>query len=91
MTRGRPAKVRPEQIPTDDLAEIDRRRAIGVRLAQCRADHGWSLRDVAARSGLALAEIRRLETGEADAKMSTLVLLARALGCTEKWLLLGQS
>lgn len=91
MTRGRPAKVRPQKIEPDELAEIERRRAIGARLAKRRELKGWSLRDLASAAGFAVAEIRRLEVGETDAKMSTLIQLARALGCTDRWLLLGES
>lgn len=90
MTRGRPAKTRPVPLPADDDAETARRRAIGVRARECRERLGWSMKDLASRSGFAPEEVRRLEAGLADAKMSTLVRLARALECSEKWLLLGE-
>lgn len=90
MARGRPVKIRPEPLPADDVAESARRRAIGLRARQCRKHMGWTMRDLASRAGLAPEEVRRLEAGLADAKMSTLVRLAKALNCPERWLLLGE-
>lgn len=48
------------------------------------------MRDLASRAGIAPEEVRRLEAGLADAKMSTLIRLAKALECPERWLLLGE-
>ena len=90
MPAGRPTKKRPEPIDQDVEAEIARRRSIGIRLAAARQKQGWSLRDLANRARLAAGEVQRLEAGETDAKMSTLLQLAKALGCSERWLLLGE-
>lgn len=90
MARGRPVKIRPEPLPADDAAEGERRRAIGQRARQCREELGWTMRDLASRASMAPEEVRRLEAGLADAKMSTLIRLAKALDCPEKWLLLGE-
>lgn len=91
MPAGRPSKTRPTPIDENDADELARRRAIGLRLQDCRKAREWSLRDLANASRLTVPEIRRLELGQTDAKMSTLLRLAKALGCPEKWLLLGEA
>jgi ribosome-binding protein aMBF1 (putative translation factor) len=67
----------------DAGAEYDRLRerahAIAPIIAARRAA-GWSQRDLAARTGVPQPVIARLECGDNDPKLSTLVRLARALG-----------
>lgn len=87
---GRPQKERPPaSIGVDAAEELARRQAIGARARQCRERLGWSLRDAAATSGLSPEQIRLVEEGRFDPKMGTLFRLAKALQCTEKWLIFG--
>ena len=51
---------------------------IGQRLAQLRADRGWSLTELEARSGLAPRAAVRIERGERDPDVGHLVALAQA-------------
>lgn len=48
-------------------------------IRQARLAKGWSQRDLSARAHLTQAQISRIENGEADPQLSTLVELARSL------------
>lgn len=58
-----------------------RRRELVRRLAEIRVDFGVSQTRLAARMGTSQAAIARLESGEVDARTSTLGRYAAALGC----------
>lgn len=91
MTSGRKPKPRPETLPQDPDRERQRREELGRRLRECRESRAWSLRDLAARSGLHRNEILSLEGGMVDARVGTIARLAEALDCQEAWLLYGRS
>ena len=57
-----------------------RRRVIG-ELAGARRAGGLSQTEVAARMGTSQSVVARLETGEIDARLSTLQRYAAAVGC----------
>lgn len=46
---------------------------------QARVAKGWSQRDLSARANLTQAQISRIENGEADPQLSTMLQLARSL------------
>ncbi|MDO1559503.1 helix-turn-helix domain-containing protein [Brevundimonas sp. 2R-24] len=48
-------------------------------LRQARREKGWSQRDLSARAHLTQAQISRIENGEVDPQVSTLLELARSL------------
>lgn len=48
-------------------------------IRQARLAKGWSQRDLSARARLTQAQISRIENGEADLQVSTLIELARSL------------
>jgi transcriptional regulator with XRE-family HTH domain len=48
-------------------------------IRQARLAKGWSQRDLSARSHLTQAQISRIENGEVDVQVSTLIELARSL------------
>ena len=48
-------------------------------LRQARREKGWSQRDLSARAHLTQAQISRIENGEVDLQVSTLLELARSL------------
>lgn len=48
-------------------------------IRQARLARRWSQRDLSARAGLTQAQISRIETGETDLQVSTLIELARSL------------
>jgi transcriptional regulator with XRE-family HTH domain len=58
--------------------EVDGR--IGARLNQLRRQQGWSLDDLAARSGVSRASLSRLEKGEVSATAAVLWRLCRTYG-----------
>lgn len=49
-------------------------------IRQARLANGWSQRDLSARTHLTQAQISRIENGEVDLQVSTLLELARSLG-----------
>lgn len=53
--------------------------AFGGVLRQAREAKGWSQRELAARSGVTQANISKIETGQVDPQISTLVELSRFL------------
>ena len=63
-------------------AEPDIDRRIAQRLKSLRAERGWSLDDLAARSGVSRATLSRLENAEVSATASALGKLAAVYGLT---------
>jgi ribosome-binding protein aMBF1 (putative translation factor) len=61
------------------------RRELLRALADRREQLGLSQTTVAARMGTSQSSIARLETGEADARLSTIERFAAALGQTVEW------
>lgn len=55
-------------------------RRVGRQLEALRRQRGWSLRDLAERSDLALTTVHQVETGRTSAGLGTLRALADALG-----------
>ena len=55
------------------------RPEFGLQLRDARHSRGWSQRELASRSGLPQSQISKIETGEVDPQVSTLVELARSL------------
>jgi transcriptional regulator with XRE-family HTH domain len=51
--------------------------SFGVRLQQLRLGRGWSLRDLADRSGLSKAFLSRLESGDRQASIAAVLTLSR--------------
>ena len=63
----------------------ERRRALTDALVARRIDLGLSQTEVAARMGTSQSAVARLETGQADIRMSTLERYAAALGQVIDW------
>jgi predicted transcriptional regulator len=63
----------------------ERRRALTDALVARRVDLGLSQTEVAARMGTSQSAVARLETGQADVRMSTLERYAAALGQIIDW------
>ncbi len=63
-----------------DPAEIDRR--IALRLKALRGAHGWSLAELAARSGVSRATLSRLENAGSSPTAQVLGRLCAAFGLT---------
>lgn len=90
--KGPPAKPRSDtagkrrHVPVfpgfDELAE---RQALARELVQCRLDLGLSQTEVAARMGTSQSAVARLESGEADVRISTLERYASALQRRIAW------
>jgi transcriptional regulator with XRE-family HTH domain len=55
---------------------------LGRQLARSRREHGWSQRDLAARSGVDQADISRIERGVLSPTTATVGKLVSALGLT---------
>jgi predicted transcriptional regulator len=63
----------------------DRRRELIDELVRARRESEPSQTDVAARMGTSQSAVARLESGELDARLSTLERYAAALGRTVDW------
>jgi predicted transcriptional regulator len=63
----------------------DRRRALIAELAEVRRVSGTSQTEVAARMGTSQSAVARLESGEWDARLSTIERYAAAVGTTVDW------
>lgn len=62
-----------------------RRRALAESLVKQRQDMGLSQTEVAARMGTSQSAVARIESGEADVRLSTLERYAAALGRQIDW------
>jgi transcriptional regulator with XRE-family HTH domain len=69
----------------------ERRRDLAGELVARRVQLGLSQTEVAARMGTSQSAVARLESGEADARLSTLERYAAALGQQLDWKLKGSS
>lgn len=78
-------------LPEDPIGELKRRASLGERIRRVREGLGWSLRDLAMRSGFHRNELLALEAGQVDARVGTIARLAASLGCSEAWLLVGEA
>ena len=58
----------------------ERRRSLAAELVAARLDLGLSQTEVAARMGTSQSAVARLESGDADVRLSTLERYAAALG-----------
>ena len=67
----------------------ERRRALAAELAARRLDLGLSQTEVAARMGTSQSAVARLESGDADVRLSTLERYAAALDRRLDWTLEG--
>ena len=66
-----------------DLA--DRRRGLIAELVRARRESDLSQTEIAARMGTSQSAVARLESGQLDARLSTLERYAAALGRTVDW------
>ena len=67
------------------LQGLSERRQLIAELVRVRRDSGLSQTAIAARMGTSQSAVARLESGELDARMSTLERYATAVGCTVNW------
>ena len=67
----------------------ERRRALAAELAARRVDLGLSQTEVAARMGTSQSAVARLESGDADVRLSTLERYAAAVDRRLDWTLEG--
>jgi transcriptional regulator with XRE-family HTH domain len=63
----------------------DRRRGLIEELVRLRQESELSQAELAARMGTSQSAVARLESGELDARLSTLERYAAALGRTVDW------
>ncbi|HEX7680816.1 MAG TPA: helix-turn-helix transcriptional regulator [Thermoanaerobaculia bacterium] len=59
----------------------------GAHVRELRYAHDWTQEDLAERSGLNVVQISHLEGGRNEAKISTILRLAKAFGITPSKLL----
>lgn len=57
-------------------------KALGQRLGHLRESQQWTLDHLAARTGLSVSYLSRVETGERQPSLTTLAILAQAYGVT---------
>jgi predicted transcriptional regulator len=76
----------PRRTSFPGLEEMaDRRRGLIEELAGARRASGVSQTEIAARMGTSQSAVARLESGELDARMSTLERYAAAVGAVVDW------
>ena len=76
----------PRRTSFPGLQEMaDRRRGVIEELAGARRASGVSQTEIAARMGTSQSAVARLESGELDARMSTLERYAAAVGAVVDW------
>jgi transcriptional regulator with XRE-family HTH domain len=63
----------------------ERRQSLAAELAAARLDLGLSQTEVAARMGTSQSAVARIESGDADVRLSTLERYASALGQRLDW------
>ena len=63
----------------------DRRRGLIEELVRARRESELSQTEIAARMGTSQSAVARLESGELDARMSTLERYAAAVGAVVDW------
>jgi transcriptional regulator with XRE-family HTH domain len=63
----------------DRLTQTDM-PSLGARLRDMRAEHGWTLDDLARRAGLSKSYLSRIEDGERQPSLASLLSLAQAYG-----------
>lgn len=82
----RPKSERPKEVPAPDLASGQ-----AERLLRSREAKQWSLRDLAAASGVSMRTIHAIEagTGKGAASCVTMARLADALHVPRGWLAFG--
>jgi transcriptional regulator with XRE-family HTH domain len=68
-------------------ADLHIESRLAARLATLRREHGWSLDELAARSGISRASLSRLERGETSPTAAMLGRLCTAYGRTMSRLL----
>jgi predicted transcriptional regulator len=79
-----PPSPRRSRFPgLEDLA--DRRRVLIEELVRARRESDLSQTEIAARMGTSQSAVARLESGELDARLSTVERYAAALGRTVDW------
>lgn len=64
-------------------------KAVGARVRALRIDRGLSQADLAVRAGIAKSYVSRIETSDRSPNREVLQNLARALGCTRRYLETG--
>ncbi len=63
---------------------------MGQRLKQARKRFGWTQYDLAGKSGVGIATVRRIEQGAIEPRMATTRRLADSLQVQEGWLAYGE-
>jgi DNA-binding XRE family transcriptional regulator len=83
---ARPKSDRPKQVPKPDLASGQ-----AERLRRSREEKSYSLRDLAAASGVSMRTIHAIESGSGRGAAScmTMAALADALHVPRGWLAFG--
>ena len=76
----------PRRTSFPGLQELaDRRRGLIAELAEARRVSGASQTEIAARMGTSQSAVARLESGDWDARLSTIERYAAAVGSTVDW------
>lgn len=81
--------ARRHPTPFPGFKEMAHRRELARVLVACRLESGFSQTEVAARMGTSQSAVARLESGEADVRLSTLERYAAAIERRLTWSLEG--
>lgn len=75
----------------NNLRNNDLISAIGLRIRQLREEQGWSMDELCLECEMEKTQLFRIETGKNNITISTLAVIAKALGVTVSELLNGIS
>lgn len=77
MSPGEGPAAREVDVPDDGEGRLE--RAIGAQVRRMRADAGWTLAEMAARTGLSRAMLSKIENAQISCSLTTVARLAAAL------------
>ena len=76
------AEFEKEHFTPEEIAEIDLRVALITSLVEARKEQGLSQRDLEERSGVKQPQIARMERGDSNPQLDTLLKVLAAMGKT---------
>ena len=71
-----------EHFTPEEIAESDLRAALVTAIVQARQEQGLSQRDLEAISGVKQPQIARIESGDANPQLNTMLKVLAAMGKT---------
>lgn len=81
MTHGSASVTQRDDAHPESSSQAERQRSVaGAVLARLRAERGWTLADVAARTGVSISTLSKIENNQTSPAYGVLTRLASGLG-----------